>query len=61
MAYQKNNTGLTELLLQCMSTPDPMPRRLDTRMGTMYLMVPKLRGQAIVHSLSPRANAVWRH
>lgn len=87
MAYQKNNTGLTELLLQCMSAPDPMlnmlewlcaqlmeaevtsltganknahastrkdyrcgyrPRRLDTRMGTMYLMVPKLRGQGYI-------------
>lgn len=87
MAYQKNNTGLTELLLQCMSTPDPMlnmlewlcaqlmeadvsslagadknvhssackdyrcgyrPRRLDTRMGTMYLMVLKLRGQGYI-------------
>jgi len=87
MANQKNNTGLTELLLQCMSSPDPMlsmlewlcaqlmeaevsslagadrnahastrkdyrcgyrPRRLDTRMGTMYLMVPKLRGQGYI-------------
>jgi len=82
MAFNKNNTGLEELLLQCLSEPDPMlsmldwlcsrlmeaeisrkagaeknehsklrtgyrsgyrPRRLDTRMGTMYLMVPKLR------------------
>ena len=82
MALKKNNTGLEELLLQCLSEPDPMlsmldwlysrlmeaeisnkagadknehseartgyrsgyrPRRLDTRMGTMYLMVPKLR------------------
>lgn len=82
MAQKKNNTNLTELLLQCMAQPDPMlsmlewlcaelmeakvsalvgaeknqhnagrtnyrcgyrPRRLDTRMGTMYLMVPKLR------------------
>ncbi len=82
MAQKKNNTNLTELLLQCMTKPDPMlgmlewlcaelmeaevaalvgaeknqhnaqrssyrcgyrPRRLDTRMGTMYLMVPKLR------------------
>lgn len=79
---QKNSTNLTELLLQCMTQPDPMlsmlewlctrlmeaevdqqlgaeksqrtdgrsgyrsgyrPRRLDTRMGTMYLMVPKVR------------------
>ena len=78
MALKKNNTGLEELLLQCLSEPDPMlsmldwlcsklmeaeisgkagadknehseartgyrsgyrPRRLDTRMGTMYLML----------------------
>ena len=82
MAQKKNTTNLTELLLQCMTKPDPMlsmlewlcaelmeaevtalvgaeknqhntertsyrcgyrPRRLDTRMGTMYLMVLKLR------------------
>ena len=82
MAQKKNNTNLTELLLQCITQPDPMlsmlewlcaqlmeaevdqqlgaeksertdsrsgyrsgyrPRRLDTRMGTMYLMVPKVR------------------
>ena len=82
MAHKKNNTDLTELLLQCVTQPDPMlsmlewlctqlmeaevdqqlcaeksersesrngyrsgyrPRRLDTRMGTMYLMVPKVR------------------
>lgn len=82
MAHKKNSTNLTELLLQCMTQPDPMlsmlewlctrlmeaevdqqlgaeksqrtdgrsgyrsgyrPRRLDTRMGTMYLMVPKVR------------------
>ena len=82
MAHKKNNTNLTELLLQCMTQPDPMlsmlewlctrlmeaevdqqlgaeksqrtdgrsgyrsgyrPRRLDTRMWTMYLMVPKVR------------------
>lgn len=78
MAHKKNNTNLTELLLQCVTQPDPMlsmlewlctqlmeaevdqqlgaeksqrtdgrsgyrPRRLDTRMGTMYLMVPKVR------------------
>ena len=83
MAHKKNNTNLTELLLQCMTQPDPMlsmlgwlcsqlmeaevsqqlgaeksersgsrngyrcggyrPSRLDTRMGTMYLMVPKVR------------------
>lgn len=82
MAHKKNNTNLTELLLQCMTQPDPMlsmlewlctqlmeaevnqqlgaeksqrtdgrsgyrsgyrPRRLDTRMGTMYPMVPKVR------------------
>ena len=82
MAHKKNNTNLTELLLQCMTQPDPMlsmlewlctrlmeaevdqqlgaeksqrtdgrsgyrsgyrPRRLDTRMWTMCLMVPKVR------------------
>lgn len=82
MAKKKDTTSLTELLLECMSQPDPMlsmlewlcrelmeaevsaqlgaeknihsterissrsgyrPRRLDTRMGTMYLMVPKVR------------------
>ena len=82
MAHKKNNTNLTELLLQCVTQPDPMlsmlewlctqlmeaevdqqlgaeksqrsdgrsgyrsgyrPSRLDTRMGTMYLMVPKVR------------------
>lgn len=82
MAHKKNTTNLTELLLQCVTQPDPMlsmlewlcthlmeaevdqqlgaeksqrtdgrsgyrsgyrPRRLDTRMGTMYLMVPKVR------------------
>ena len=79
MARKKNTTNLTELLLQCVTQPDPMlewlctqlmetevdqqlgaekgqrtdgrsgyrsgyrPRRLDTRMGTMYLMVPKVR------------------
>lgn len=82
MAHKKNNTNLTELLLQCMTQPDPIlsmlewlctqlmeaevdhqlvaekseradsqsgyrsgyrPRRLDTRRGTMYLMVPKVR------------------
>lgn len=82
MAHKKNATDLTELLLQCVTQPDPMlsmlewlctelmeaevdqqlgaeksersdsrngyrsgyrPRRLDTRMGTMYLMVPKVR------------------
>ena len=82
MAHKKNSTNLTELLLQCMTQPDPMlsmlewlctrlmeaevdqqlgaeksqrtdgrsgyrsgyrPRRLDTRMWTMYLMVPKVR------------------
>ena len=76
MARKKNTTNLTELLLQCITQPDPMlsmlewlctqlmeaevdqqlcaeksertdsrsgyrsgyrPRRLDTRMGTMYL------------------------
>lgn len=87
MAQGKNITGLTDLLLKCMSEPDPMlsmlewlcaqlmeaevsgivgaeknahspsrsdyrcgyrPRRLDTRMGTMYLMVPKLRGRGYI-------------
>ena len=82
MALKKNTTDLTELLLQCVTQPDPMlsmlkwlctermeaevdqqlgaeksersgsrngyrsgyrPCRLDTRMGTMYLMVPKVR------------------
>lgn len=82
MARKNHTINLTELLLQCMSQPDPMlsmlewlcsqlmeaevsqqlgaeksersgrrngyrcgyrPRRLDTRMGTMYLMVPKVR------------------
>jgi transposase-like protein len=82
MARKNGNTNLTELLLECMTQPDPMlsmlewlckqlmeaevteaigaeknernanrtsyrcgyrVRRLDTRMGTMYLMVPKLR------------------
>jgi putative transposase len=82
MAYQKDTTDLTEILLECMGAADPMlhmlewlcdqlmeaevssqigakkneqssertsyrsgyrPRRLDTRMGTMYLMVPKVR------------------
>lgn len=82
MAKKENNTNLTELLLHCMSEPDPMlamlewlckqlmeaeisakvgarksehtsdrdtyrsgyrPRRFDTRMGTIYLMVPKVR------------------
>ena len=79
MAHKKNTTNLTELLLQCVTQPDPMlsmlewlcthlmeaevdqqlgaeksqrtdgrsgyrsgyrPRRLDTRMGTMYLCSP---------------------
>jgi putative transposase len=87
MAQEKNTTCLTDLLLKCMSQPDPMlamlewlcnqlmeaevsglvgaeknahrpsrsdyrsgyrPRRLDTRMGTMYLMVPKLRNQGYI-------------
>lgn len=82
MARKNHTTNLTELLLRCMTQPDPMlsmlewlcselmeaevsqqlgakkgersgsrsgyrcgyrPRRLDTRMGTMYLMVPKVR------------------
>lgn len=82
MAYTKDTTDLTEILLECMGAADPMlhmlewlcdqlmeaevssqigaekheqsterksyrsgyrPRRLDTRMGTMYLMVPKVR------------------
>lgn len=29
MANQQNNTGLTELLLQCMSTPGPMLSMLE--------------------------------
>lgn len=82
MAHNKNITDLTELLLQCITQPDPIlsmlewlctqlmeaevnqqlsaekservnsrigyhsgycPRRFDARMGTMYLMVPKVR------------------
>lgn len=44
MTLKKNNTGLKELLLKCLSDPrigcrsGYRPRRLDTRMGTMYLM-----------------------
>ena len=87
MAQGKNITGLTDLLLKCMSEPDPMlsmlewlckrlmeaevsgivgaeknvhnssrndyrcgyrPRRLDIRMGTMYLMVPELRNRGYI-------------
>ena len=29
MALKKNNTGLEELLLQCLSEPDPMLSMLD--------------------------------
>lgn len=82
MAHNKNITDLTELLLQCITQPDPIlsmlewlciqlmeaevnqqlnaekservnsrigyrsgyyPRRFDARMGTLYLMVPKVR------------------
>lgn len=82
MAYKKDTTDLSGILLECMGSPDPMlhmlewlceqfmeaevstqlgaekneqsqerksyrsgyrPRRLDTRMGTMYLLVPKVR------------------
>ncbi len=79
MAHKKNNTNLTELLLQCVAQLDPMLSMLewlctqlveakvdqqlgaekseraesrsgyrsgyrpDTRMGTMYLMVTKVR------------------
>jgi transposase-like protein len=82
MAQKKTTTNLMELLLHCMSEPDPMlsmlewlcdqlmeaeisvkigsdksqhtadsqsyrsgyrPQRFDTRMGTIYLMVPKMR------------------
>lgn len=82
MVQKKFTTDLTELLLQCVTEPDPMltmlewlceklmeaeisakigadksvhteerqsyrsgyrPRRFDTRMGTIYLMVPKVR------------------
>lgn len=82
MVQKKSTTNLTELLLECVSQPDPMlsmlewlcdrlmeaeitakigadksehsperssyrsgyrPRRFDTRMGTIYLMVPKIR------------------
>lgn len=82
MVKKNSTTNLTELLLECVSQPDPMlsmlewlcdrlmeaeisakigadksehtsernsyrsgyrPRRFDTRMGTIYLMVPKIR------------------
>ena len=82
MVQKESTTNLTELLLECVSQPDPMlsmlewlcnrlmeaeisakigadksehsperssyrsgyrPRRFDTRMGTIYLMVPKIR------------------
>ena len=29
MAHKKNNTNLTELLLQCMTQPDPMLSMLE--------------------------------
>lgn len=87
MAQGKSTTVLTDLLLKCMSEPDPMlsmlewlcaqlmeaevsgivgaeknvhspyrrdyrcgyrPRRLGTRMGTTFLMVPKLRSRGYV-------------
>lgn len=87
MAHKKNTTNLTELLLQCVTQPDPMlsmlewlcthlmeaevdqqlgaeksqrtdgrsgyrsgyrPRRLDTRMGTMYLCSP---GDNVSHGI----------
>ena len=100
MAHKKNTTNLTDLLLQCVTQPDPMlsmlewlcthlmeaevdqqlgaeksqrtdgrsgyrsgyrPRRLDTRMGTMYLMVPKVRqGGYISFFVTERASAVKR-
>lgn len=82
MAYKKDTTDLSGILLECLGSQDPMlhmlewlceqlmevevsaqlgaekneqsqdrksyrsgyrPRRLDTRMGTMYLLVPKVR------------------
>ena len=98
MTHKKNTTNLTELLLQCVTQPDPMlsmlewlctelmeaevdqqlgaeksqrtggrsgyrsgyrPRRLDTRMGTMYLMMPKVRqGGYSFRSSSQNASAV---
>ena len=96
MAHKKNTTNLTELLLQCVTQPDPMlsmlewlcmhlmeaevdqqlgaeksqrtdgrsgyrsgyrPRRLDTRMGTMYLMVLKVRQGGLHSVLRHRAQA----
>ena len=97
MAHKKNSTNLTELLLQCMTQPDPMlsmlewlctrlmeaevdqqlgaeksqrtdgrsgyrsgyrPRRLDTRMGTMYLWFLRYGRAVISRSLSQSASAV---
>lgn len=55
MAHKKNTTNLTELLLQCVTQLDPMLSMLkwlctelmetevNTCIGTMYLMVPKVR------------------
>ena len=37
------------------------PRRLDTRMGTMYLMVPKIRREGYIRFLLQNANAVKQH
>jgi len=37
------------------------PRRLDTRMGTIYLMVPKVRNGGYIPFSSRRGNAVRRH
>lgn len=34
------------------------PRRLDTQMGTMYLMVPKVRQRGYIQFLSLSANEV---
>ena len=101
MAHKKNNTNLTELLLQRMTQPDPMlsmlewlctrlmeaevdqqlgaeksqrtdgrsgyrsgyrPRRLDTRMWTMYLMVPKVRQGGYISFFVPerkRSDPSW--
>jgi len=78
MAYKNINTNMTEMLLECMTKPNPMlnwlcdkmievnispkidmdksqnltdrqsylssylPRRIDTRMGMVYMIVPKM-------------------
>lgn len=50
MAYRKDTTDLSGILLECMGSQERKsyrsgyrPRRLDTRIGTMYQLVPKVR------------------